>query len=126
MEVTLREELYWPLEKFSLRYDYFAFFDTIPYLTDQLFIKHKVRVWFDAEYEKDGSPYIVVLCHVRKRDVPQFLAALEDLKKSMMICGHPKYQAEISEFMDMVEKLKGVVNRGEDDAACQAEQERTA
>ena len=98
----MREKLYWTLEKFSLRFAYFAFFDTTPYLADQLFIRRKVRVWFDKEFARDGSPYIAVFCHVRKRDVPQFLAALEDLKTSMMLCGHPEYQAEISKFMDEV------------------------
>ena len=122
----MREKLYWTLEKFSLRFAYFTFFDTTPYLADQLFIKHKVRVWFDKEFAKDGSPYIAVFCHVRKRDVPQFLAALEDLKKSMMLCGHPEYQAEISKFMDEVEKLKGVVDHGEGNADRKAEQEQTA
>lgn len=102
------------------------FFDTTPYLADQLFIRHQVRVWFDSEYAKEGSPYLAIFCHVRKKDVPKFLAALEDLKKSMMLCGHPNYEAEISRFMDTVEKMKGVVPDNENDAAQKAEQKRTA
>ena len=50
----MREKLYWTIEKFSLRYDYFMFFDTTPYLADQLFIRHQVRAWFDEEYARDG------------------------------------------------------------------------
>lgn len=122
----MREKLYWTIEKFSFRYDYFMFFDTTPYLADQLFIRHQVRVWFDSEYAKEGSPYLAIFCHVRKKDVPKFLAALEDLKKSMMLCGHPNYEAEISSFMDNVEKMKGVVLDNENDAAQKAEQKRTA
>ena len=122
----MREKLYWTIKKFSLRFAYFAFFDTTPYLADQLFIRRKVRVWFDKEFARDGSPYIAVFCHVRKRDVPQFLAALEDLKKSMMLCGHLEYQAEISKFMEEVEKLKGAVDHGEGDADYKTEQEQTA
>ena len=75
------------------------FFDTVPYLADQLFIRHRVRVWFDQEYAKKDSPYIAVLYHVRKKDVPQFLDALEDLKKSMLLCGHPDYEREIHALM---------------------------
>ena len=119
----MREKLYWTIDKFSLRYAYFTFFDTIPYLADRLFIKHQVRVWFDAEFERAESPYAAIFCHVRKRDVHKFLAALEDLKKSMMFCGHPDYQAEISKFMDEAEKLKGAMDHGEDDAAQKTEQE---
>lgn len=129
MEATLREKLYLTISKFSIRslfYDYFMFFDTTPYLADQLFIRHEVRVWFDSEYAKEGSPYLAIFCHVRKKDVPKFLAALEDLKKSMMLCGHPNYEAEISRFMDNVEKMKGVVLDNENDAAQKAEQKRTA
>ena len=36
----------WSLEKFSLLYDYYAYFDTKEYLADSLFIKHKVRVHY--------------------------------------------------------------------------------
>ena len=122
----MREKLYWTIEKFSFRYDYFMFFDTTPYLADQLFIRHQVRVWFDSEYAKEGSPYLAIFCHVRKKDVPKFLAAFEDLKKSMMLCGHPDYEGEISSFMDNIEKMKGVVLDNENDAAQKAEQERTA
>ena len=53
----MREKLYWTIEKFSFRYDYFMFFDTTPYLANQLFIRHQVRVWFDSEYAKEGAPY---------------------------------------------------------------------
>ena len=116
MEDVLRENLYWAIERFSLRYDYFVFFDDSRYLADQLFIEHEVRVWFDREYAKAGSPYLAVFCHVRKKDVPEFLAALEDLKKSMMLCGHPNYIEEISLSMDAMEKTKGAVKQNEDGA----------
>ena len=43
----------WPIEKFSFRYQYFALIDTADYLADQLFIKHKVRVWFGEEFCRD-------------------------------------------------------------------------
>lgn len=103
----MSQPLYWSIEKFSLRYAYFLFFDTVPYLADQLFIRRQVRVWFDREYAKKDSPYIAVLCHVRKKDVPQFLDALEDLKKSMLLCGHPDYEREIYALMDSVQRPKG-------------------
>ena len=42
----MREKLYWTISKFSIRslfYDYFVFFDTMPYLADQLFIRHEIK-----------------------------------------------------------------------------------
>ncbi len=91
-----------------------------------MFIRHEVRVWFESEYAKDGSPYLAIFCHVRKKDVPKFLAALEDLKKSMILCGHPHYEDEISSIMDKMEKMKGAQHGDENDAAQETEQKRTA
>ena len=45
----MQKEIYLKIRKVSLRYDYFLFFDTPEYLADQLFIRQKVRVWFDEE-----------------------------------------------------------------------------
>ena len=58
----MRDNLYLPLQKLSLRYAYFMYFDVKPYLADQLFIRRKVRVWFDGEYVKVDYPYTMVLC----------------------------------------------------------------
>ena len=126
---NLREKLYWTISKFSfgsLFYDYFVFFDTKPYLADQLLIRHEVRVWFDQEYAKEDSPYLSIFCHVRKKDVPKFLAALEDLKKSMIICGHSHYEEVISSYMDKMEKMRGALHSNENDADQETEQKRTA
>ncbi|MBQ2061936.1 MAG: hypothetical protein II458_04600 [Oscillospiraceae bacterium] len=54
---------------------------------------------------------------VRKKDVPKLLEALEDLKRSMMLCGHPDYVREISAIMDEMEKTKGETYGNEIDAA---------
>lgn len=113
----MREKLYWTIERFSLRYAYFLFFDTTLHLADQLFTRHKVRVWFESVYTKEGSPYRAILCRVRKRDVPEFLAALEELKKTMLLCGHLDYVSEVSAFMDAVEKEKGAADQNEADTA---------
>lgn len=61
------------------------------YLADQLFIKHQVRVHFREEYVRDGSPYRVIFCHVRKRDQERFLAALNELPGKMMLLGYTDY-----------------------------------
>ena len=51
---------------------------------------------------------------------------LEDLKKSMILCGHPHYEDEISSIMDKMEKMKGAQHGDENDAAQETEQKRTA
>ena len=99
-----RKKLYWSLKKFSLWYNYYAFFDVREYLADRLFIQHKVRVWFDGEYEKEGSKYIAVFCHVRKKDTDKFLSALENLNRTMLICGYTDYESEVESIMAQIEK----------------------
>lgn len=82
---------YWKIISFSLLYDYFAYIDTKDYLADQLFIRHKVRVWFGKQFEKKGSPFILVLCKVRKKDVDRFLDALSEMENKMLLSGHRDY-----------------------------------
>ena len=79
------------IERFSLLNAYYAYMDTDAYLADQLFIKHQVRVHFREEYVRDGSPYRVIFCHVRKRDQERFLAALNELPGKMMLLGYTDY-----------------------------------
>ncbi len=74
-------------------------------------------MWFESEYAKEGSPYLAILCRVRKRDVPEFLAALEKLKKKMPLYGHLDYMSEVSAFMDSAEKEKGAADQIEADTA---------
>lgn len=107
--MDLGKKLYWSLGKFSLRYNYFAFFDVKEYYADQLFIQNKVRVWFDGEYEKRGSQYIVVLCHVRKRDTDKFLSSMESLNRKMQICGHSDYESTVEHIMSQIEKGRKLI-----------------
>lgn len=102
----MRDILYLPLRKISLLYSYFLFFDTTPYLADEIFIRHNVRVWFDSEYVRDGFSYRPIMCHVKKKDVPEFLAAMEDLKKNMLICGHEDYAESVSAFLDEMDRKR--------------------
>ena len=118
----MRKELYLKLEKFSLRYAYFLFFDTREYLADSLFIRHQVRVWFEREYGKDGSPLLAICCHVKKKDVPAFLAALEDLKDKMILCGYQEYEQDVRTMLDSLESAKGAKQSNETNSTQKAEQ----
>lgn len=84
------------LRKMSLFNQYFAFLDSEDYLADSLFILHKVRVTFCAEYQHKDKPYRVILCRCRKKDIEGFLSAMVELPRKMLICGHQDY-LEVSE-----------------------------
>ena len=122
----MNKEMYLKIRKPSLRYDYFLFFDTPEYLADQLFIKQKARVWFDKEYAKEGSPFLAILCHVKKKDSAKFIAALDALKNKMILCGYPEYEAEVQKMMRHLEEAKGGSDTNENDTSRETEQAGTA
>lgn len=90
----------WSLEKFSLLYDYYAYFDTKEYLADSLFIKHKVRVHYMQEYAHENTGYLVIFCKCRKKDSAAFCSALEELPGKMLICGHRDYTQFCQDMKD--------------------------
>lgn len=102
----MKENLFLEISKFSLRYDYFLFFDTSEYLADQLFIQREVRVWFGDEYQKTRSPYIGIFCKVKKKDRTRFVEALEALKNKMILCGYPDYESEVGSMLRQMKDSK--------------------
>ncbi|MGO5326780.1 hypothetical protein ACTQ0G_03155 [Oscillospiraceae bacterium LCP21S3_A1] len=122
----MNKEMYLKIRKPSLRYDYFLFFDTPEYLADQLFIKQKVRVWFNQEYAKEGSPFLAIFCRVKKKDSAKFLAALDALKNKMILCGYPEYEAEVQKMIRHLEEAKGDAQTNENDTSRETEQAGTA
>lgn len=100
---------YQRLSKFSLLYSYYAFLDTEEYLADALFIRHEVRVHFLSEYEKQGSPYRMILCRIRRKDADRVTAALEELPRKMLLCGYTDYFERCKEIwseLDMTRKRR--------------------
>ena len=102
----MQKEIYLKIKKLSLRYDYFLFFDTPEYLADQLFIRQKVRVWFDEEYAKKGSRFLALLCHVKKKDSHRFIDAIAALRNKMLLCGYPEYETEVQKMLSHLEEAK--------------------
>ncbi len=99
---------YRKLEQFSLLNTHFAFVDTEEHLADGLFIQNCVTVHFGPEYINPQWPYRVILCRVRKKDANRAIAALNELPRKMLLCGHTNYIASCSEIWEMVaEKKKG-------------------
>ena len=78
---------------FSLFSRIYIYVDTKDYLADLLLAKRNVRVRFEKrEYGMLGSPYILVTCHVKKKDEEEFLKAMEELKNRMLLTGHKDYE----------------------------------
>ena len=71
------------------RYINFAYIDTTGYLADRIFI---VRVKFCGDYKHREKNYVVVICKVKKKDVPMFLQALKELKNRAILMGNTDYE----------------------------------
>ena len=102
----MQEGIYLKIRKVSLRYNYFLFYDTSEYLADQLFSRQKVRVWFDEEYAKEGSRFLAILCHVKKRDSHRFIDAIAALRNKILLCGYPEYETEVQKMLSHLEEAK--------------------
>ena len=111
----------WPIEKLSLRFQYFALIDTADYLADQLFIKHKVRVWFGEEFCRDDMPYRVIICRCRKRDISAFMAAASELTNKMLLCGHPDYPAFCDDLKQKILDRRSMGGGDHNETACASE-----
>ena len=103
----MQKKLYIPIRRFSLRYKYFFFFDTKSYRADHVFIRRQIRVWFCQEMKKEGSPYVGIFCRVRKKDAEKFDAAMKELQRNMILCGHPDYEKEVRQIIDGMKKNEG-------------------
>ena len=86
------------------------------YQADQLFVQNKVRIKFKGECAKADSPYRIVFCKVRKRDVERFEEALEKLKNKMLLLGHRDYPDVCVEITKMIEA--GMKAREKGEAIC--------
>ena len=115
METKGEEETlinYMKLKKFSLFFSYYVFLDTERHLADQLFIHHKVKVYFKEEFAKKGSPYRLIYCKIRKKEEQPFIAALGEMDKKTLLLGYTEYE----EYCDIFQKISALQeenNRGE-------------
>lgn len=69
----------------------YAFIDNGNYLADQLFIKHKIPVKFGKELKSTDSQYIIICCDIKKRHEKEFLVALSELRRRMILLGYYDY-----------------------------------
>ena len=107
---------YWRMGDFSIFSVSYAYVDHSSYQADQLFVQNKVRIKFKGECAKADSPYRIVFCKVRKRDIERFEEAIEKLKNKMLLLGHRDYSAVCVEITKMIEA--GMKAREKGEAIC--------
>lgn len=94
---------FWRLRRFSFLFDFYAYIDHGSYLADALFVQKKVTVKFLREMAKEGSPFCIVFCRVKKRDSSRFEEALSMLDRKMLLFGYHDYSSFCNELIRQVE-----------------------
>ena len=84
-------ENYWKPDRLPLFSVPYAYVDAAPLLAISLFQKKQIRPRFKHVLGKEDSPYKIVFCKVRKRDVAKFEEAMEELKNKMLLLGYRDY-----------------------------------
>ena len=82
----------------------FAFVDTKDYLADQIFIRHKLRVYFGYEFANNEGKhdYLIIFCKVKKKDVEEFDKCMKELQNKMLLLGYTDY---VDFATDLVNKI---------------------
>lgn len=86
---------------------WFVYFDDWNYSADSLFNRYQIPIKFKGSWERDGDKYIVICCKVRRKDVPKFEQAMEDLKVKMLLIGNTDYASFCESLMKKLEKIRG-------------------
>lgn len=84
----------WSLTKYS-----YMFIDTKDYLADQIFINHKLMVYFGQEMVEPESGYYMIFCKIHKKDESIFLQCMGELRNKMLILGNTDYIDFCDEFI---------------------------
>lgn len=100
-------ENYLKLKTFSPFSSSYVFLDCEEYLSDQLFIKHRVPVKFGGEFVKKDSRYRIIRCKIRKRYEKCFLKALSEMYNKMLLRGYNDYQEFCENFNAIITEAKG-------------------
>ena len=86
----------------GLLYQNYVFFDVEQYYADNLFIRHKIKVTFLREYQKEDIPYLAIFCKVKKRDASEFEIVMKELADKMIICGFAEYEQFCENFINAI------------------------
>lgn len=85
----------------------YLYADTPNYVADSIFYKHKIPVKYGEEFVKDGEPYLLVTCKIRRKYRKEFEESFEEVKNKMILLGHIDYE---DWWKDLVTKMLEIDN----------------
>ena len=80
----------------------FVYIDSVQYLADNIFERRGIRPWGWKELPAIDSGYTAIVCRIRKRSLEDFLMAMEELQRKMIICGYNDYEAFCRKIIDAI------------------------
>ncbi|MCR4740357.1 MAG: hypothetical protein K5886_08905 [Lachnospiraceae bacterium] len=69
----------------------FVFVDTHDHISFGIFTRNGLRIKKVKELVRDGSPFRLIICSIRKRDLGRFKEALDVLKRNALLLGYRDY-----------------------------------
>lgn len=77
--------------------------DTTGFLADRIFAQNEIRVKFCGDYFHKEKKYVVVMCKVKKKDVPVFLQSMEELTNRAILMGNMDYESFCKEQIRLMQ-----------------------
>lgn len=99
---------FWKLHGLSFLTVPYMYIDHKDYLADSLFAENKISVKFGKEMVKDGSPYRIVFCRVKKKDVTAFEHIFPKLTNKMLLLGYHDYLKACEDITDLINAQRGI------------------
>ncbi len=78
---------------------HFLFFDDEKYSSRSLLYRHQVWIRVRGAWKSSEEKYRLIVCDVRRKDVPKFTLAMEELKNKMWLIGNADYEAFCEKMM---------------------------
>lgn len=69
----------------------FMYFDIPEYKADDIFNEVGVLPKFEEEMVRDGTPYVIIFCRVKKTEIHKFQLAMDKLINKMLLLGFEDY-----------------------------------
>lgn len=82
---------------------FYVFVDTIDHIYERVMSSSGIILKSVKEYVKDGSPFTLISCYVRKKDDPLFCDAVQQIRKKALLLGYREYD-EVCQLMQQSEK----------------------
>lgn len=79
------------LESMSILTDSFAYIDTKDHAGEPVFLNHGLKVKLEKEYEKEGYPYCIIVCKIRKGNADDFMICMQKIANKILLSGHFDY-----------------------------------